>query len=84
VDPLITVVIAAGLLAAELTTRHPSATPAVPRSPSAGEPWSGTEPLVTWYQRNRAQEAPHREVWRPGRRGNPTVDPAARETLAGS
>lgn len=67
-DPLLTLFVVVGLLAALVTTQH-SSTPPAARRPTPGiEPWSGTEPLVAWYWRNRAREMPRRPVWRPGRR----------------
>lgn len=67
-DPLLTLFVIAGLLAALVTTHH-SSTPPAPRRPlPTSEPWSGTEPLAAWYWRNRNHQEPRREVWRPGKR----------------
>ena len=67
-DPLLTLFIVVALIAALVTTHHSNPPPATRRQPSRIEPWSGTEPLVAWYWRNREREAPRRPVWRPGRR----------------
>lgn len=66
-DPLLTLFVVVGLLAALVTTHHSNPPSATRRLPSGIEPWSGTEPLAAWYWRNRAREVPPRPVWRPGR-----------------
>ncbi len=66
-DPLLTLFVVVGLLAALVTTHHSNPPSAARRRPSGIEPWSGTEPLVAWYWRNRGREVPPRPVWRPGR-----------------